>query len=88
MSNQPYYYPQQNAYQPYGAPQPTYPAGYYQPQPQVIYRDAPRSRGYDTNTCWLISLLTLLCGCCVGEVCCDGADVCCCLIPCGLPRFR
>uniref|UniRef100_A0A7E4V950 CYSTM domain-containing protein n=1 Tax=Panagrellus redivivus TaxID=6233 RepID=A0A7E4V950_PANRE len=87
---------QQQGYQPYAPPnvqyypqQPgTYPAGQYYPQqPQIIYRDAPRDRGVDPNTCWLISLLTLCCGCLIGDVCCD-ADVCCCFIPCFLPRFR
>lgn len=53
------------------------------------YRDAPpqnNSQWNDPNTCWLISLLTLCCGCLISEACCD-SNVCCCLIPCALPRF-
>lgn len=41
----------------------------------------------DPNTCWLLSLLTLCCGCFLGEALCD-ERCCCCLIPCALPRFR
>uniref|UniRef100_A0A914CYW8 Cysteine-rich transmembrane CYSTM domain-containing protein n=1 Tax=Acrobeloides nanus TaxID=290746 RepID=A0A914CYW8_9BILA len=87
-------YPSQNfQYPPYPnnppggyAPGPYSAGQYYPQQPQVIYRE--RNSGVDTNTCWLISLLTLCCGCLIGDVCCD-ADVCCCIIPCiPLPRFR
>lgn len=78
-------YPQYPAQQNY----PPYPAGgggYYPQQPQVIYQERPRSRWNDPNTCWLISLLTLCCGCLLGEALCD-EQCCCCLIPCFLPRF-
>ncbi|KAE9556509.1 hypothetical protein FO519_000203 [Halicephalobus sp. NKZ332] len=96
MSNPPPYYNQPGVqYQPYGQPygQP-YPAGQYypnQPPPQIIYRDAPRDNGYDANTCWLISLLTLCCGCLIGEACCDSdvdADVGLPLIVCMLTFIR
>uniref|UniRef100_A0AC35EUY3 Cysteine-rich transmembrane CYSTM domain-containing protein n=1 Tax=Panagrolaimus sp. PS1159 TaxID=55785 RepID=A0AC35EUY3_9BILA len=83
-------HPYQQNYDPYPyQPIGSYPAGQYYPQqqPTIIYRDAPRDNGPSANTCWLISLLTLCCGCLIGDVCCD-SDVCCCIIPCALPRFR
>ncbi|CAD5228127.1 unnamed protein product [Bursaphelenchus xylophilus] len=83
---QPYpQYPNGQAYPAQGA---YYPQGQYYPppQPQVVYQERQSSRFDDPNTCWLLSLLTLCCGCLLGEALCD-EQCCCCLIPCALPRF-
>ncbi|KAK0406887.1 hypothetical protein QR680_018870 [Steinernema hermaphroditum] len=94
MTHPPNYYIAQQP-QPQGYGPGPYPAGYYPPpqqgyypptQPQVIYRDErPRDRGIDPNTCWLVSLLALCCGCLIGD--CFDTNCCCCLIPCALPSF-
>uniref|UniRef100_A0A1I7YBX0 CYSTM domain-containing protein n=1 Tax=Steinernema glaseri TaxID=37863 RepID=A0A1I7YBX0_9BILA len=87
------YVTQQPQPQAYYAPGP-YPAGYYPPpqqgyypppQPQVIYRDERPRGGVDTNTCWLLSILALCCGCLMGDM--FDTNCCCCLIPCALPSF-
>ncbi|TKR82990.1 hypothetical protein L596_016654 [Steinernema carpocapsae] len=92
MSYPPQYINQQPLPQ-QGYAQGPYPAGYYPPpqgyypppQPQVIYREERSHRGMDANSCWLLSILALCCGCLLGD--CFDTNCCCCLIPCALPRF-